>query len=139
MRRGFSVDSGCIALLAVSVTYTQYCSRFRTGCPIFISSIVKDGSSTFSLCAHTGSCSRLCPYTIVDRCTRGIWDIFSSMEYPGKWKCSYAFGGLTLDAGTGMNGRGAIFLTLLKVSCPFRGPLSPQQMHTREGLISSRE
>ncbi len=134
------MGSGCIALL--SVTYTPYSTRFRTGCPIFISSIVKDGSTTFSLCAHTGSCFRLCPYTIVDRCTRRIWDIFSSMEYPGKWKCSYAFEGLTLDAihaGTGMNGPGAIFLTPLKVSCRFRGPLSPQQMHTRGGLISSRE
>jgi len=56
--------------------------------------------------------------------------------------CSYAFEGLTLDAthaGTGMNGPGAIFLTPLKVSYHFRGPLSLQQMHTRGGLISSRE
>lgn len=139
------MGSGCIALFSGYLPHTRtvlYCTRSRTGCPIFISSIVKDGSMTFSLCAHTGSYVRPCPYTIVNRCTRRIWDIFSSMEYPGKWKCSYAFERLTLKtthAGTGMNGPGAIFLTPLKVSCPFRGPLSLQQMHTPGGLISSRE
>ncbi len=61
---------------------------------------------------------------------------------PWQVECSYASEGLTFDAiyaGTGMNAPGAIFLTRLKISCRFRGLLSPQQMHTRGGLISSRE
>ncbi len=86
-------------------TYTQYCTLFRIECPIFISSIVKGGWTTFSLCAHTGYCSLACPYTLV-------------------------------DSETGMNAPGAISSTLLKISCRFRGLLSPQQMRTRGGPIS---
>src|SRR5712671_5965688 len=94
-----------------------------------------------AICARTqGSCMKAHALTVIlDRCTPHIWVIFSSTEYPGKWKYSH-LEGLTFDAVyvvTGMNAPGAISLTPLKISCPFHGLLLPPRMHTQGELISS--
>jgi hypothetical protein len=49
-----------------------------------------------AICEHTQRpYLRAGPDMLVDRCTLHIWDIFSSTEYPGKWKDSDVFKGLT--------------------------------------------
>ncbi len=134
-----SADS-CPTSLYVPASHTSKRSRIK--CLIFISSTAKDGSTTCNLCAHPRIMHESPrSYVILDRCTPHIWVIFSSTEYPGKWKYSH-LEGLTFDAVyvvTGMNAPGAISLTPLKISCPFHGLLLPPRMHTQGELISSRE
>lgn len=96
-----------------------------------------------TVCARTRDHAFIHTLTLRLIGVRGLYGIFSAQRNTlVSRSVQNAFEELTLNAlhaGIGMNAPGAISSTPSEISCPFHGLSSPLQMHTRGGLISSRE